>query len=110
VFTIGEFSKVTGLTVKTLRFYHAAGADVRRRAVGVSVLRCFEIEAARVISFLRSLEFPVAEIRELLRGSEADLTTALERQRKLIEERMKKLRKIAQSLTSFWLPKRSSRC
>ena len=25
MFTIGEFSKITGMTVKTLRFYHEEG-------------------------------------------------------------------------------------
>ena len=68
-FTIGEFSKITGLTVKTLRFYHEQGllrpafvdprTDYRYYDPG-------QVEAARAITFLRSLEFPVAEIRELL--------------------------------------------
>lgn len=104
MFTIGEFSKVTGLTVKTLRFYHEERLLEPTCVDEQSGYRYYDaskIEAARVISFLRSLEFPVAEIRELLRGSEADLTAALERQRKLIEERMKKLRQVAQSLDQF---------
>jgi DNA-binding transcriptional MerR regulator/effector-binding domain-containing protein len=104
VFTIGEFSKVTGLTVKTLRFYHEEGLLEPTCVDEQSGYRYYDaskIEGARVISFLRSLEFPVAEIRELLRGSESELTAALERQRKLIEERMKKLRQVAQSLDQF---------
>jgi len=104
VFTIGEFSKVTGLTVKTLRFYHEEGLLEPTCVDEQSGYRYYDaskVEAARVISFLRSLEFPVAEIRDLLRGNEAELTDALERQRKVIEERMKKLRQVAQSLDQF---------
>lgn len=104
MFTIGEFSKVTGLTVKTLRFYHEEGLLEPTCVDEQSGYRYYDaskIEAARVIAFLRSLEFPVAEIREMLRGSEADMTAALVRQRKLIEERMKKLRQVAQSLDQF---------
>jgi len=104
MFTIGEFSRVTGLTVKTLRFYHEEGLlepTCVDEGSGYRYYDASKIETARVISFLRSLEFPVAEIRELLRGSEADLTAALERQRKVIEERMKNLRQVAQSLDQF---------
>ncbi|MBC7852751.1 MAG: MerR family transcriptional regulator [Pirellulaceae bacterium] len=104
VFTIGEFSKITGLTVKTLRFYHEERLLEPTCVDEQSGYRYYDsskIEAARVISFLRSLDFPVAEIRELLRGSEADMTAALERQRKLIDERMRKLKQVAQSLDQF---------
>ena len=104
VFTIGEFSKVTGLTVKTLRFYHEEGLLEPTCIDESSGYRYYDdskIEAARVISFLRSLEFPVAEIRELLKGSETELSAALERQRKQIEGRIKALKRVAQSLDQF---------
>ena len=104
VFTIGEFSKVTGLTVKTLRFYHEEGLLEPTCVDEQSGYRYYDpskVEAARVITFLRSLEFPVAEIREILRGGETELTAALERQRKVIEERITRLRSVAQSLDQF---------
>ena len=60
MFTIGEFSKVTGLTVKTLRFYHEEGllepASVDPRT-GYRHYDERQIETARAIAFLRSLEF-----------------------------------------------------
>ena len=32
MYTIGDFSKITGLTVKTLRFYHEQGLLIPRRS------------------------------------------------------------------------------
>ena len=69
MFTIGEFSKITGLTVKTLRFYHEEGLLEPTCVDDQSGYRYYDsskVEAARVIAFLRSLEFSVAEARSRL--------------------------------------------
>ena len=62
MFTIGEFSKVTGMTVKTLRFYHEAGLLAPTMVDEQTGYRYYDeskIETARVIAYLRGLEFPV---------------------------------------------------
>ena len=92
MFTIGEFSKVTGLTVKTLRFYHEEGLLAPAYVDPQTGYRHYDerqAEAARAIAFLRSLEFPVAKIRELLQGSGDDqsLLDAVERHRASIAAR-----------------------
>ena len=105
MFTIGEFSKITGLTVKTLRFYHEEGLLEPACVDDQSGYRYYDsskVEAARVIAFLRSLEFSVAEIRELLKsGDDRELLAAVEKQRQVIEEKIRRLKHVAQSLDHF---------
>jgi len=60
VFTIGEFSKITGLTVKTLRFYHEQGllipTSVERRKRDIATTDRSKVETARTHTYLRSLD------------------------------------------------------
>ena len=106
MFTIGEFSKITGLSVKTLRFYHEEGLLVPTSVDDATGYRYYDgslVELARTIAFLKSLEFSLAEIREIL-GSDHDdaaLAAALERQRKVIDQRIARLKAAAQSLDQF---------
>jgi DNA-binding transcriptional MerR regulator len=95
LFSIGEFSKMTGLTVKTLRFYHEekllAPAFVDPET-GYRYYEGRQVERARVIAFLRSLELPVSEIRELLAREEGDVLEVLERHQVELVARIKHLR------------------
>src|SRR5262245_13703856 len=106
MFSIGEFSRVTGMTVKTLRFYHEQKLLVPTLVDPQTGYRYYDpalIERARVIVYLRSLEFPLEEIGELLRHAtdDAQIVAAIERQRSVIEERIRALRKVARSLDQF---------
>lgn len=52
MFSIGEFSKITGLTVKTLRFYHEEGLSTPSfvdMATGYRHYNVDQIETARAI-------------------------------------------------------------
>lgn len=113
MFSIGELSKLTQLTVKTLRFYHEEGLLVPARIDPETGYRYYDeshIETARAIVYLRSLEFPLSEIRELLRcDGEGDLLTILERQQSAVKERIKQLRKAAKSLDQFISEEREAR-
>lgn len=106
MYTIGEFSKMTGLTVKTLRFYHEQGVLEPSRVEGGSGYRFYgpeKIETARVISALRELEFPIAEIREILGqcDDDAGLLSSLEARQIELQERMRNDRRIARQLQSL---------
>ncbi len=106
MFGIGEFSKVTGLTVKTLRFYHEEGLLVPAFVdpqTGYRHYDASQVETARTIAFLRGLEFSVADIREILRlrGDEEGLLDAVERHKAAIEQKVRHLRKVARSLDRF---------
>jgi len=106
MFTIGEFSKVSGLSIKTLRFYHEEGLLVPTSIDEATGYRYYDgslVELARTIAFLKSLEFSLAEIREIL-GRELDesaVVAALQRQRKVIDERIGRLKQVARSLDQF---------
>src|SRR5207253_7205644 len=103
VFTIGEFSKVTGLTVKTLRFYHERGllipALVDERT-GYRYYDARQIDKARVITQLRGLEFTLEQIAEILKScdDEADILDALQQQRARLEETVRQYRDVVASL------------
>ncbi len=105
MFTIGEFSKLSGLTVKTLRFYHVEGLLVPAYVDPETSYRYYhedQIETARVIAYLRSLEFPIGDIKQLLvAGGEATLLERLERQRAQIKDQIKRLQRTVRSLDQF---------
>ncbi len=106
MFTIGEFSKITGLTVKTIRFYHECGLlipSVVDEATGYRYYDRSKIELARVITQLRSLELSLEEIGEILRaaGEDADLRDVMVRQKSLIEAKIRRYREIVNSLQQF---------
>ncbi len=106
MFTIGEFSKVSGMTVKTLRFYHEAGLLVPTMVDDQTGYRYYDeakIETARVIAYLRDLEFPVEEMKDLLRHAEDEgrVLDALERQKAALSDRIRRLRTAVRSLDQF---------
>ena len=106
MFSIGEFSKVTGLTVKALRFYHEEGLLEPTSVDDETGYRYYDaskVDLARTIGFLKGLEFSLAEIREIVHGSasEEQLRQALERQRQVIDAKIRRLRDVAQSLDQF---------
>ncbi|HXY36006.1 MAG TPA: MerR family transcriptional regulator [Planctomycetaceae bacterium] len=105
MFSIGEFSKLSGLTVKTLRFYHEEGLLIPAFVdpdTGYRYYRENQLETARVIAYLRGLEFSIGDIKELLgREDEADLLALLERQRQQIKEQIKRLQRTVRSLDQF---------
>lgn len=101
--TIGEFSKITGLTVKTLRFYHDRGLLVPAWVDDQTGYRYYDTrqaDKARIITQLRSLEFTLEQISEILTSfdDDADLLDFLQRQRLLLEEKMRQYRSVVGSL------------
>jgi DNA-binding transcriptional MerR regulator/effector-binding domain-containing protein len=105
MFTIGEFSKLSGLTVKTLRFYHEEGLLIPAFVdpdTGYRYYNEVQIETARVIAYLRSLEFSIGEIKQLLvTEDESGLLERLERQRLQIKAQIKRLQRTVRSLDQF---------
>jgi DNA-binding transcriptional MerR regulator len=67
--TIGEFSRASHLSVKTLRHYHAAGLLEPSFVNASNGYRHYseeQIPAAQVIRRLRDLDMPVAEVKTVL--------------------------------------------
>ncbi|HUG93614.1 MAG TPA: MerR family transcriptional regulator, partial [Planctomycetaceae bacterium] len=114
MFTIGEFSKATGLTVKTLRFYHEQGVLVPAYVdpdTGYRYYRAEQIETARIIVRLRELELPLERIAEILReyDDEGDLLEFLEQHRLTIAERLKQVKAVLASLDEIISREREAR-
>ena len=106
MFSIGEFSRITCLTVKTLRFYHEQGILEPTRVESGSGYRFYaesKIENARVISTLRDLGFAIAEIKDILSNhhDDADLVTILESRRSEIQQKIRDERKVIRQLDSI---------
>jgi DNA-binding transcriptional MerR regulator/effector-binding domain-containing protein len=78
--TVGEFSRMTHLSVKTLRHYHQVGllepAEVNPDT-GYRYYRSDQVPTAQVIRRLRDLEMPVAEVKEVLATSKVSVRNAL---------------------------------
>ena len=103
MFSIGEFSKITGLTVKTLRFYHERGLLVPARVETGSGYRYYDarnIDTARTIVGLKDLGFSLDEISTILRdhADEADILKFLERQKSQLKAQMARDREIVFSI------------
>ena len=67
--TIGEFSRLTHLTVKTLRHYHEQGLLVPYAVDGASGYRRYSVDQvpdALLIGRLRRLDMPLAEVRRVV--------------------------------------------
>ena len=116
MFTIGEFSKVTGMTVKTLRFYHEAGLIVPSfvdEQTGYRYYHEIQLERARAVATLRALEFPVTEIAEILHhdkgGDDERVLEAIERRKVAVDEQLRHLRRVSRSLATLITEERQVR-
>jgi DNA-binding transcriptional MerR regulator len=103
LFSIGEFSQISGLSIKTLRFYDEKGLLKPAQVDPTTGYRFYDAasaERARVISRLRELQFPVETIGDILAdcSDEADLLGYFERQHRSILERLRADRRIAKML------------
>jgi DNA-binding transcriptional MerR regulator len=78
--TVGDFSRITHLSVKTLRHYHQVGLlepatvnpDTGYRYYGTD-----QVPTAQVIRRLRDLEMPVAEVKAVLTAPDAPARNTL---------------------------------
>ncbi len=78
--TVGEFSRMTHLSVKTLRHYHQVGLLEPAKVDPGNGYRYYlvdQIPSAQVIRRLRDLEMPVAEVKRVLAASETSDRNAL---------------------------------
>ena len=105
-YSIGEFSQITGLSVKTLRFYHEKGILVPSSVDETTGYRCYDagkIEKARVIMRLRAMEFSLEDVAAVLGecSDEADILNYLGRQKNALQQRIQEDRDIVRSLNEI---------
>ncbi|MFG2358425.1 MerR family transcriptional regulator [Streptomyces sp. NPDC048521] len=78
--TIGEFSQMTHLTIRTLRRYHESGLLEPARVDPTSGYRYYDagqIATAQVIARLRDLDVPLADVRRVLLAQDPAARAAL---------------------------------
>jgi len=105
-YSIGEFSQVTGLSVKTLRFYHEKGILIPSAVDSGTGYRWYDeskVEKARVIMRLRAMEFSIEDIAAVLGEctDEGDILNYLERQKNVLQQRMREDRDVVRSLSEI---------
>lgn len=77
---IGEFSRVTHLSIRTLRRYHQAGLlepELVDASSGYRYYSADQIPTAQVIHRLRELDVPLADVQRILRSSDPEQRAAL---------------------------------
>ena len=78
--TVGDFSRITQLSVKTLRHYHEVGllepATVNP-GTGYRYYSAVQVPTAQVIRRLRDLEMPVSQVKAVLDAPDAPARNAL---------------------------------
>ena len=114
MFSIGQFSKITGLTIKTLRHYHTFGLLEPKRIDPSSGYRYYDrscIEKAQAIKHLRSLMLPLETIRQILAdfNDEADILEYLQSHYNDINAHRLKLEKAAASLDEIITKEKDAR-
>lgn len=105
-YSIGEFSQATGLSVKTLRYYHEKGLLTPSSVDEATGYRFYDegkIEKARVIMRLREMEFSIEDIAAVLGewSNEANILNYLERQRNALQQRIHEDRGIVRLLNEI---------
>ena len=113
-YSIGEFSQVTGLSVKTLRFYHEKGILVPSSVDETTGYRFYDpgkIEKARVIMRLRQMEFSIEDIAAVLGecSDEADILNYLEQQKNTLQQRIQEDCDIVHSLNEIIAKEKAAR-
>jgi DNA-binding transcriptional MerR regulator len=106
--TIGGFSQITHLSVKTLRRYHEAGLlepDEIDPYTGYRYYSTAQVPAAQVIRRFRDLGMPVREIGAVLATDDPDARSALiARHLARLEERLDQTRAAVSSLHRLLTP------
>jgi DNA-binding transcriptional MerR regulator len=99
--SIGDFSRITHLSVKTLRHYHEAGllepAQVDP-ATGYRYYCTDQVPTAQVIRRFRDLGMPVREVAELLGARPEDRTALLTAHLQRLEDQLDQTRTAVASL------------
>jgi DNA-binding transcriptional MerR regulator/effector-binding domain-containing protein len=114
MFSIGEFSKISGISVRTLRFYHEKGLLVPSAVDIETGYRSYNernLEIARVIVALRALEFSLEDIGEILVGcaDDADILVHLERQRESVAQQLQHYRNVLKHIDDIIYHHRETR-
>ncbi|MCF8242422.1 MAG: MerR family transcriptional regulator [Melioribacteraceae bacterium] len=105
-YSIGEFSRITSLTVKSLRLYHEKGILIPAEVDEFTNYRYYNhlnYERAKTIKILKSYDFSLLEIKEVLDecSDEADILLQLKHKLEEVNEKIDRYKNISNSLESI---------
>lgn len=112
MYKIGEFSKITNLTVKTLRYYDEQNIltpSFRNEENGYRFYNTADFKKAERIKLLRNLEFSISEMKDMLGRCEtpSDLTYFLEEKKAMIENRILEEKFLPDKINFYRKPKQA---
>jgi DNA-binding transcriptional MerR regulator len=105
-FSIGEFSVITLLSIKSLRLYHEKGILVPVQIDHSSGYRYYDeanFERAGSIKVLKEFDFTLAEIKDLLDEcrDDADMLTQLEDKLERVKNKIDRYKDVSRAITSI---------
>ncbi len=109
MYKISDFSKITSLSVKALRYYDEEQILTPSHRDKVTAYRYYneeDFQKAQRIVLLRSLEFSISEIKDVLANccDPSDLPCYLEEKKKMIEGRIFKEKELIKKLNLYIKP------
>ncbi len=109
MYKIGEFSKITNLTVKALRYYDEQGI-LKPSQRGDNEYRLYDerdFERAQLVIFLRNLDFSIAEMKDILNHCDNmdDMSYYLLEKKVLTEKRIQQEKALIDRLNQYLYPK-----
>jgi len=104
--SIGEFSRVSSLTVKTLRYYHEVGILVPEKIDEISGYRYYgklAFSRAETIGVLKTLGFTITEIKKIFTDckTDEDLNSFIAEKIKNVDKQIKDLKKQKKTLDFY---------
>jgi len=103
VYTIGELSKITSLSIKSLRLYHDKNILLPSSVDPFTSYRYYDdqaVEKANAIAILKKIGFPLLVIKEILEGYEKgdDIIDYLKDQQGKIKSKIEEYKQISSSI------------
>jgi DNA-binding transcriptional MerR regulator len=105
---IGAFSRASSISIKSLRAYHEAGILVPARVDPHSGYRIYTVDQladAAIVTRLRALDVPLAQVREILYARDPEVTRRiLDGHHARMRERLVETQRIVEELASGIAP------
>lgn len=91
--TVKEISKITGISIRTLRYYDEIGLlkPARVTEAGYRLYDDQKLEKLQEILFYKELEIPLSDIKKIMENPEYDKQKALAVQKSLLERKRNRL-------------------
>jgi len=101
-YSISQLATLAGVSVRTLHHYDAIGLlqPAGRSSGGYRLYNQHQVLQLQQILMFRELEYPLAQIQQIMQQPDYDLTHCLRQQQRLLAERIADLQRLQQMLDS----------